>query len=82
MKGNEEYLYSAFLHQGAHNALRHGSHSFTCKQHHACLGADPRIKERAEADGERGARVYNEGLELEHQRVRGAEPLVRVSGRA
>ena len=36
-KGKEEYLYSAFLHQGTHNALRHGSHSFTCKQHHACL---------------------------------------------
>ena len=36
-KGNEEYLYSAFLHQGTHKALRHGSHSFTCKQHHACL---------------------------------------------
>ena len=36
-KGKEEYLYGAFLHQGTHNALRHGSHSFTCKQHHACL---------------------------------------------
>ena len=36
-KGNEEYLYSAILHQGTHKALRHGSHSFTCKQHHACL---------------------------------------------
>ena len=36
-KGKEEYLYSAFLHQRAHKALRHGSHSFTCKQHHACL---------------------------------------------
>jgi len=36
-KGKEEYLYSAFLHQGTHEALRHGSHSFTCKQHHACL---------------------------------------------
>ena len=35
-KGKEEYLYSAFLHQGTHKALRHGSHSFTCKQHHAC----------------------------------------------
>jgi len=30
-KGKEEYLYSAFLHQGTHKALRHGSHSFTCK---------------------------------------------------
>jgi len=36
-KGKEEYLYSAFLHQGTQKALRHGSHSFTCKQHHACL---------------------------------------------
>jgi len=36
-KGKEEYLYSAFLHQGTHKALSHGSHSFTCKQHHACL---------------------------------------------
>ena len=30
-KGKEEYLCSAFLHQGTHKALRHGSHSFTCK---------------------------------------------------
>jgi len=29
-KGKEEYLYSAFLHQGTHKALRHGSHSFNC----------------------------------------------------
>ena len=36
-KGKEEYLYSAFLHQGTYKALRHGSHSFTCKQHHSCL---------------------------------------------
>ena len=36
-KGKEEYLYCTFLHQGTHKALRHGSHSFTCKQHHACL---------------------------------------------
>jgi len=36
-KGNEEYLYSAFLNQSTYKALRHGSHSFTCKQHHACL---------------------------------------------
>ena len=35
-KGKEEYLYSTFLHQGTHKALRHGSQSFTCKQHHAC----------------------------------------------
>jgi len=31
-----EYLYSAFSHQGTYKALRHGSHSFTCKQPHAC----------------------------------------------
>ena len=36
-KGKEEYLYSAFSHQGTSKALRHGSYSFTCKQHHACL---------------------------------------------
>ena len=36
-KGKKEYLYSAFLHQGTYKALRHGSHSFTCKQHHAYL---------------------------------------------
>ena len=30
-EGKEEYLYSAFLHQGTHKALRHGSHSFTYK---------------------------------------------------
>ena len=36
-KGKEEYLYSAFSHQGTYKALRHGSHSLTCKQHHACL---------------------------------------------
>jgi len=36
-KGKEEYLYSAFSHEGTYKALRHGSHSFTCKQHHACL---------------------------------------------
>ena len=32
------YLYSAFFGQGGTlKALRHGPHSFTCKQHHACL---------------------------------------------
>ena len=36
-KGKEEYLYSTFLHQGTDKALRHGSYSITCKQHHACL---------------------------------------------
>ena len=36
-KGKEEYLYSAFSHQGTYKVLRHGLHSFTCKQHHACL---------------------------------------------
>jgi len=37
-KGKEEYLYSAIL-VCTHTlkALRHGSHSFTCRQHHACL---------------------------------------------
>ena len=37
-KGKEEYLYSAIL-VCTHTlkAHRHGSHSFTCKQHHACL---------------------------------------------
>jgi len=36
-EGKEEYLYSAFSHQSTHKALRHGSHSFSCKQYHACL---------------------------------------------
>jgi len=37
-KGKEEYLYSAILvRMHTLKALRHGSHSFTCKQHHACL---------------------------------------------
>jgi len=36
-KGKEEYLYSAILARHTHKALRHGSHSFTCKLHHACL---------------------------------------------
>jgi len=37
-KGKEEYLYSAILvRTHALKALRHGSHSFTYKQHHACL---------------------------------------------
>jgi len=42
-KGKEDYLYSAFLHQGTHKALRHGSHSFTCKQT-PCL---PFLRERS-----------------------------------
>jgi len=29
-------VYSTFYHKTS-NALRHGSHSFTCKLHHACL---------------------------------------------
>ena len=38
VKGKEEYLYSTFFGQDdTLKALRHGSHSFTCKQHHACL---------------------------------------------
>jgi len=32
----EEYLYSAFI-QRLVSALKHGSHSFTCKLHYACL---------------------------------------------
>jgi len=36
-KGNEEYLYSAILVCRTHKVLRHGSHSFICKLHHACL---------------------------------------------
>jgi len=37
-KGKEEYLYSAILvRTHTLKALRQGSHSFTCKQHHACL---------------------------------------------
>ena len=31
------YLYSAFIVATTLKALRRGSHSFTCKQHHACL---------------------------------------------
>jgi len=38
IKGKEEYLYSAILvRTHTLKTLRHGSHSFTCKQHHACL---------------------------------------------
>jgi len=36
-KRKVEYLYSAILVCHTHKALRHGSHSFTCKLHHACL---------------------------------------------
>jgi len=37
-KRNEEYLSSAILvRTHTLKALRHGSHSFTCKLHHACL---------------------------------------------
>jgi len=38
-KGKEEYLYSAIYTRPMHSlkALRYGSHSFTCKLHHACL---------------------------------------------
>ena len=37
-KGKEEYLYSAIIvRTHTLKALRHGSHSFTCKLHHACL---------------------------------------------
>ena len=38
MKGKEEYLYSAILvRTHTLKALRHGSHSSTCKLHHSCL---------------------------------------------
>ena len=43
-KGKKEYLYSTSLHQGTHKALRHGSHSFTCKQHHACRQTGENVK--------------------------------------
>ena len=33
----EEYLYSAIYTMHSLKALRHGSHSFTCELHHACL---------------------------------------------
>jgi len=36
-KGKEEYLYSAIYTMHSLKALRHGSHIFTCKLHHACL---------------------------------------------
>jgi len=36
-KGKEEYLYSAIYTTHSLKALRHESHSFTCKLHHACL---------------------------------------------
>jgi len=37
MKGQEEYLYSAIYTTHSLKSLRHGSHSFTCKLHRACL---------------------------------------------
>ena len=36
-EGKEEYLYSAIYTAHSRKALRHGSHSFTCKLHHARL---------------------------------------------
>jgi len=36
-KGNEDYLYSAISVCHTHKALRHGSHSLTCRLDHACL---------------------------------------------
>jgi len=38
-QGKENYLYSAILVCHTHKALRYGSHSFTCKLHHACLSS-------------------------------------------
>ena len=35
-KGKAQHLYSA-LHALHFKAFRHGSHSFTCNKHHACL---------------------------------------------
>ena len=56
MKGKEEYFYSAILvRTHTLKAPRHGSHSFTCKQHHACLSfvsvhvhqmAPPQLRQR------------------------------------
>jgi len=37
IKGKEEYSYSTILVYCTHRALRHGSHSSTCKLHYACL---------------------------------------------
>jgi len=36
-KKKEEYLYNAIYTTHNLKVLRHGSHSFTCKLHHACL---------------------------------------------
>jgi len=36
-KEKEEYLYSAIYTTQSLKTLIHGSHSFTCKLHHACL---------------------------------------------
>jgi len=44
-KGKEEYLYSAILvRTHTLKALRHGSHSFTCKLHNACLSFQSFVK--------------------------------------
>ena len=37
VKGNAEHLYSSLHGTNHFKALRHGSHSSTCKEHHACL---------------------------------------------
>jgi len=37
VKGKAEHLYSALHGKDHFRALRHGSHSFTCNKHHACL---------------------------------------------
>jgi len=36
-KRKEEYIYSAIYSTQSLKALRHGSHSFTCKLHHVCI---------------------------------------------
>jgi len=37
VKGKAEHLYSAMYGKDHFKALRHGSRSFTCNKHHACL---------------------------------------------
>jgi len=34
---HKERTYTMLICQDTHKALRHGSHSFICKLHHACL---------------------------------------------
>ena len=69
-------LYSAFFTRSASNALRHGSHSFTCKLHHACLyspaaehhrplaGTHFTVPRRVEGCVDLGGWLYNSGPEF------------------